>query len=133
VKHAQNPDPQEWEKVMREQIIDKMPAKDRELFKDPEIQAQLIEIMREAFRQGAEGYVVDTRNIMLKWPFDLRDVKGRVIMWNGTDDLNTPVQMARWQAERLQNATLKEFPGETHLTIFFNHEKQIMEDLLEME
>jgi pimeloyl-ACP methyl ester carboxylesterase len=49
VKHAQNPDPQVWEKVMHEQIIDKMPAKDCELFQDPEIQARLIDIIREAF------------------------------------------------------------------------------------
>jgi pimeloyl-ACP methyl ester carboxylesterase len=70
---------------------------------------------------------------MLRWPFDLRNVKGCVMMWNGTDDVNTPVQMARWQAERLPNAMLREFPGETHFTIFFNQEKQIMEGLLEME
>jgi pimeloyl-ACP methyl ester carboxylesterase len=134
-KHARGPDPKKWREIVTKGIIKQLPLKDQECFdpvKFPEERERMIDIMRESFIAGSDGYVLEAKNMLKKWPFDLKDITSKVQIWNGTDDTHTPIHMARWMANRLPNGTLREFPGDSHFTIFFRRQQEILEDLLNM-
>ena len=117
-------------KVIDEVIKTAFSQRDAELFKDPEFYERFVNTERQAFVQGAAGYVQDAKIIFSPWGFDLKDVRGKVHLWYGTDDVFTPVNMGRYMAERLPNAKLTIYPDETHMSIFFQREEQVIADLL---
>ncbi|KAK3711471.1 hypothetical protein LTR37_009650 [Vermiconidia calcicola] len=131
--HAQNPDT----KVFERKVIDKfintaLPAADAALFKDPKTRQDLIDDWRQAFRQGAGGYVQDAKILFSPWGFDLKDVKGEVRLWYGSGDVFTPVGMGRYLAERMPRARLREVEGATHFTIADGEQGvRILEELVE--
>lgn len=66
---------------------------------------------------------------MGEWGFELEDIEYEgVKLYYGTKDTNTPVQMGRTMARRLRNAVLREFGGETHMSIV-DHTEDILKDL----
>lgn len=88
-------------------------------------------IFREAFRQGADGLVEDSKTATEHWGFDLQDVGyPGVRLWYGSDDVNTPPQFGKWMAARLPSAIYKEFPGKSHF-IAWDHVEEVLNDMLE--
>ncbi|KAJ9634577.1 hypothetical protein H2199_008860 [Coniosporium tulheliwenetii] len=128
---AQNPDREGFAKTIHEEFIMKLKAKDRAVFKEPETCERFIEILREAFRPGSEGYAEEAKLLVKPRGFDLRDVaSNKVMLWYGTEDEHTPLRMGEYMAERLPSAVLKEYPGDTHFTIFFRRAEEILKDLV---
>ncbi|RBR07101.1 uncharacterized protein FIESC28_10818 [Fusarium coffeatum] len=74
----------------------------------------------EPFRQGAGGTVHEARLLSsLDWGFKLEDVGfGKVLMWHGVEDMNAPIEMIRYMAEKVPGSELMEFEGETHYTMW---------------
>lgn len=85
---------------------------------------------REHFRQGAEGLIQEAKILMDSWGFELEDIEVEVKLWYGTADINVPIRMGREMAKKLKRAELKEYEGETHLTIFPHHGEEILRDFL---
>ncbi|EON65780.1 hypothetical protein W97_05019 [Coniosporium apollinis CBS 100218] len=132
VPAAQNPDREVFAKLGWDDFVLKLKAKDRAVFEDKEVRELSVEILREAFKPGSEGYAMEAKLLAKPWGYDLRDVvSNRVLLWYGTEDEHTPLQMGRYMAERLPNAVLKEYPGDTHFTIFFRHAEEILRDLID--
>ena len=129
-RHARDPDQTQWRRLVTDGLIKKMCSKDQVLI-DDEI-GRIISSMRECFIGGPNGYILDVKTILRPWPFDLNSVNGKVQIWNGTDDTNTSIYMARWMANQLPKGSLREFPGDTHCSIFLNRGEEILEELIKM-
>jgi pimeloyl-ACP methyl ester carboxylesterase len=128
-RHARDPDQTYWRKIINDGMIKTLPASDRTLFNDASIEAMTSQI-RDACLGGAAGYVQDAKHVLGKWPFDVKDIKGKVSIFNGTADTDTPVHGARWMRERIPGATLREFEGESHLSVFVKKQEEIFTDLM---
>jgi pimeloyl-ACP methyl ester carboxylesterase len=130
-RHARDPDQTYWRKIVIDGIVKMMTAKERAVMDEEDVESMIIG-MRDCFISGSDGYVLDSKTILGPWPFDLSSVKAHVRLWNGTDDTDTPIHMARWMANRLPKGHLREFAGETHFTIFKSRSEEVLTDLLEM-
>ncbi|KAF3903187.1 hypothetical protein ABW20_dc0100549 [Dactylellina cionopaga] len=75
-------------------------------------------VLSEPFNQGIEGFLLETKLLSdPNWGFKFEDVEyGPIKIWHGSKDFNAPVQMIRYMAQRLPNATLTEF-DDTHFTL----------------
>lgn len=73
----------------------------------------------QVYTQGAEGHAQDMGLLLKPWGFAADQVGYRGIkLWYGSDDKSTPPQMGRYMAARLPDAVYKEYPGESHFTIW---------------
>lgn len=130
-RHARDPDQTRWRKIIIDGMIKSMPPKDQELFNDEDTE-RMISGMRNACLGGSEGYVLDSKAVLGPWPFDLKSIEAKVQIWNGTDDTDTPIHMARWMAKQLRHGKLREFPGDTHFSVFFHRREEVLKDLMAM-
>ncbi|KAJ4295512.1 hypothetical protein N0V90_007525 [Kalmusia sp. IMI 367209] len=129
---ARSPDQDHWAK-QAEKMIKTFHQEEQEFYDEfPDLKRSMIECYKEAFRQGSKGAVGDTNLILKDWGFGIHEVRGKVRIWNGTGDVHVPVWAARWMAERLPDAVLKEYEGETHLSVPSKYAEEILEDLMGM-
>ncbi len=68
-----------------------------------------LEMLAEAGRQGAHGWIDDYVAIASDWGFRLEEVAGAVRVWHGRADRNVPATHAEYLAAHLPNATLRWF------------------------
>ncbi|PVH83840.1 alpha/beta-hydrolase [Cadophora sp. DSE1049] len=94
----------------------------------------IVMIMREVYRGGdASGIREEMRLVTGDWGFGVEEVGYRgVRFWYGDEDVNTPVEHARWMAERMEGSKLKVFPGKSHFSIW-DHAEEILTDFLQEE
>ena len=118
VRPAKDRDPRVFEAKVIDKVIDRvLPSSEKAYFNDPQIKQDFTDDWRQAFKQGAEGYVHDSKIIFSPWGFRLSDISGEVRLWYGTEDYFTPVGMGRYLASHMPNAKLTEVPGATHGTV----------------
>ena len=92
--------------------------RDRAVLEDPAAIKAAVASLQKAFQQSAAGAVQEGTLFTKDWGFRLEDVKKhRVLLWWGTEDENAPIDMGRLMAQRLPNAELIEFKGDTHFTL----------------
>jgi pimeloyl-ACP methyl ester carboxylesterase len=90
----------------------------------------MIAAVRESFKQGADPNVKDGQMLTSEWGFDLKNIEQKkVLVWHGTMDVNVPVERGRYFAEHIPHAVLKEYEGDTHITIH-EHAAEILRDLI---
>jgi len=89
--------------------------------------------MSEAFAQeGGLGVAWDLR-LYSDWGFELTEVDGKdVSIWHGKNDVNTPILMAEDASKLLMGSKFHAF-DETHLSLPFNHMKDLLKDLLKLD
>lgn len=110
-KFAEDPD----------EVIEAMSAEmsepDRALLKDPEFRATILEDMREAYRQGVRGHVLDGYIAMTTkgWGFDLRDITVPVHAWHGELDTFVTKAMANRLDTEIPNSHVRYVPEAGHL------------------
>lgn len=132
VLKAQDPDPEPYRRFILNQLRWGKASERKAIESDPENLELVIRITREAFRQGAQGFVKECQILTEPWGFGLSDVEFEGIrLWYGTDDINTPARMGRDMAGRLKNARLKEYDGETHFTLFDRCGEEVLREMLE--
>jgi len=115
-----------FRKVVEEGFIE---GPDKDLF-DEEAMESFVECTREAFMTGSEGYILDTKNFLRPWGFELADIEAKVLVWNGSRDVFTPLSIAEWMAGRSRNWKVRVFEGETHMSIFVRRKEEVLRDLL---
>lgn len=90
-------------------------------------------LWNEPFGQGTAGFVHEIKLLTgQSWGFEFEDVEFPVKIYHGKKDINAPIEMIRWMAERLPNATLMEF-DDTHFTMGGKFRKAIEEAISEDE
>ncbi|KAF3316625.1 hypothetical protein TWF173_001907 [Orbilia oligospora] len=91
--------------------------REEELTTDQQRERLLGLLWTEPWRQGSQGPIHEIKLLTdLNWGFEFEDVKFPVKIYHGKRDINAPIEMIRWMAERLPNATLTEF-DDTHFTM----------------
>lgn len=132
-RHARDLDGTRWYRIVHDGMINALPPADRALYDDDAAVQAMLRQMRDACKSGSMGYVQDAKCVIGKWPFELEDVKGKVRLWNGDRDTDTPVEGARWMEERLPRGTLRVIPGEGHEGVFGGRwQTEALEELMEL-
>ncbi|EXL75514.1 hypothetical protein FOPG_09530 [Fusarium oxysporum f. sp. conglutinans race 2 54008] len=90
-----------------------------------------IRVFRQVYAQGGVGHGREMKLNTEPWGFNLEDIDYEGIrLWYGSADENTSPEMGRYMAGRLPKAVYKEYPGETHYTIW--REELVTEFLKEL-
>ena len=80
--------------------------------------------------QGWDWVADDYSSYLKPWGFDPKEVKVPVVVWQGGLDKNVPIQHGTWLSKNIPNARLELRDDESHLGIFVNYEKEIMESAI---
>jgi pimeloyl-ACP methyl ester carboxylesterase len=107
------------------------PEVDRRVLERPEVREVVIEMLQEAVRQGAVGWVDDGLRQDLPWPFRLDEIGTDVRFYHGEEDTAASPQYARQLAEGIPGSQLRLYPGEGHISILDSPIKEIVETLLD--
>lgn len=91
-----------------------LPAADRRVVADVGIRQLLVQNYEEALRESADGWFDDNRAFCSPWGFNLADIKVPVLVWQGEDDVFSPVGHAQWLANQIPNASMQIQPGAAH-------------------
>lgn len=91
-----------------------LPEADQRVVADAGIRALLAQNYEEALRESADGWFDDNRAFCSPWGFDLADIKVPVLVWQGEDDVFSPVRHAHWLADQIPNASMLIQPGAAH-------------------
>jgi pimeloyl-ACP methyl ester carboxylesterase len=95
-----------------------------EVFALPEVHDLVVQMMLEANRQGAFGFVEDQRVDINPWGFDVTAITASVHVWEGTEDSFSTAGVAQGWVDAVPNGTLHTLPGEGH-PFPFTHTQQI--------
>ncbi|KAE8381982.1 Alpha/Beta hydrolase protein [Aspergillus bertholletiae] len=132
VPATQHPDPAVLEALLAKTVKSHFNKTDSSIFDDEKILKHAAKVVRESFRQGSQGYVQECRILTKPWGFDLREIDfPGARLWCGDADRNTPVQMARWMANRIEGSVLTEWKGYSHFTFTDDHTEQVVRGMLE--
>lgn len=85
--------------------------------------------VREALRQGGEGWTDETLAILAPWGFEPQEVTSHVAWWAGTADINCPISAVRRYVDSLQSAQLHVWEGAGHLRQYLRS-NQFLTDLI---
>jgi pimeloyl-ACP methyl ester carboxylesterase len=77
---------------------------DRAVLADPRIQTVMSEMMREAFRDGAWGWVDDDLAFLQPWGFDVTEIRVPVEVRYGAQDVLVPAAHGAWLARHVPHA-----------------------------
>jgi pimeloyl-ACP methyl ester carboxylesterase len=91
-----------------------LPDSDRRVVADSGIRSKLVATYAEALRTSAYGWIDDALAFCSPWGFDLAAVAVPVVLWHGASDVLSPVNHARWLAERIPGATVVVQAGAAH-------------------
>lgn len=133
VPRLQRQSKEELEKEYKKKLAS-LKARDRAVLADATAVKAAVATLQKAFQQSAAGAVQEGTLFTKDWGFRLEDVKKhRVLMWWGTEDENAPIDMGRLMAQRLPNAELIEFQGDTHFTLIPKRYPEILARLIRGE
>lgn len=100
---------------------------DREaIANQPELMDDMLEAGRETFRSGTRGAVWANLLLAHPWGFPLEDIKVPVAIWQGEEDSNAPVAMAKYLAQTIPDCQLHIMTSEGHLSSLTNNLEEIL-------
>ncbi|TDU04715.1 pimeloyl-ACP methyl ester carboxylesterase [Streptomyces sp. 846.5] len=97
-----------------EQLLAEVKAADLQVIADAGIRRILKDSYREALRQDGAGWIDDALAFVSDWGFRLSEIKSKVLLWHGMDDVFSPVRHSSWLDEHLPDSTLRMEPGAAH-------------------
>lgn len=87
---------------------------DRQVVADAGIRELLAQNYEEALRESADGWYDDNLALCSPWGFNIADIRVPVLVWQGEDDVFSPVGHAQWLANRIPSASMLIQPGAAH-------------------
>lgn len=109
-------------------ILKEFSETDRQVYERLKI-AELIRADRnEAYRQGGIGTWYDVM-IPGNWPIPLNQIKAKIYLWQGEEDISTPLAMGQYLAEQIPDCEAKFIKGAGHFWIF-EHIAEMLEPLV---
>ena len=109
-----------------------MPEPDQLALKDPRFSQGILEVTRDAIANGVTGWANEEVLMALPWQFNLQDIqKTPIFLWHGGKDRNVPVAMAKAAAAQIPGCRATFLDDEGHLSILFNHGKEIITELIQ--
>lgn len=110
------------EKATR-QLMASIPDADKAVLYRPENMERMVHSLREGFCQGSEAVALDDILVNREWGLKLEDVKPRVDIWHGEEDVNVPVHAGRYLADMIPNNRVYFLAGEGHFMILTRWEE----------
>ncbi|KAL2693597.1 hypothetical protein Neosp_000157 [[Neocosmospora] mangrovei] len=104
-------------------FVNTMKGREKEIMSKPGVVHHLTATFVEATIQGVDAHLYESKLFAQEWDFKLQDItfasegKRPLIMWYGTEDVNTTVHMGKWIADRVVGSQLRKVKGETHNTL----------------
>lgn len=95
----------------------------------PKLLTMLLSSFREGFRSGIKGVQSDARVYGEPWPFKLEEIAAPIRIWHGKADLQVPVSIGEYYAERIRGAKAVFPDDEGHISIVTNYLEAIITDL----
>lgn len=92
----------------------------------------LVASTREAVRESAWGAAWEARLFGSAWGFKLEDVSpnpGKLVLWHGALDVNSPLRMAEQAAALLQGADLRMSPEDGHCSLVVGKADEVIKTL----
>lgn len=112
---------------IKNSITKSLPDVDRQILKRPEKMHVFLEAIQEAFKKNHMGALQDAKIYKSDWGFALSDVRPQLFVWHGEKDLNVRIASAKYLTNMLPNCVSKFYPTEGHISLIFNHIKEILE------
>lgn len=78
---------------------------------------QIFAPMFDHFEQGTAGFLKETQILVRDWGFPFEEVKGKVQIYHGVEDVNTPINVTRIMASQMPNCNLQEFDKDDHYSM----------------
>jgi len=96
-----------------------MSAYDQEILKRPEVRKRIKEELCEAYRQGVQAHIIDSRLIMTSqgWGFDLAKITVPTHIWYGEEDRLITKAMAEYLIQTIPTARAHLLPDKGHLLL----------------
>ncbi len=100
-------------------IASQMSTYDQQILQRPEVRERIAAEIREAYRQGVEGHIVDSQLVMTGkgWGFDLSKIAVPVHVWYGELDRLVTRAMAQYLVETIPTAQAHFLPDKGHLLL----------------
>jgi pimeloyl-ACP methyl ester carboxylesterase len=83
-------------------------------------------VVKESFAQGIRGPARDALLMFTDWGFNLEDISIPILLFCGTADKFSPIELARYKVNTIPNTSLHTFHGEGHFSIL-SHMDEIFE------
>lgn len=97
-----------------------LPASDRAIVGKAFVRASMIEMMREALRQGADCGADDLTIYSQPWTADLSQIKAASILWHGLADTIVPPVSGLTLGARIPGCDIREIPNAGHFWVYDN-------------
>lgn len=118
-----------YPKVYIKMILKEFSEIDREIYERLNI-AELIQADRnEAYRRQGIGTWYDAL-IPGNWPIPLDEIKTKVYLWQGEEDISVPLSMGQYIAEKIPDCEAEYIKGAGHFWIF-EHLDEMLEKLVQ--
>ncbi len=92
----------------------------------------ILAVTLDAISGGVSGWVNEEVLVAQPWQFDLSDIHcPNVFLWHGCLDRNVPVAMGKAVADRITGCQAEFIEGEGHLSLLYNHGREIMDRLVQ--
>lgn len=104
--------------------------KDFEVLEHNHLASALIGSYLTAFEQGSKGLMLDLKNYLNDWPFDLTQIDIPTSVWHGTADQVVPSEIGSWLAKKIPGSKLNLIKGHGHYSLPYVFREDILKDLL---
>jgi len=115
-------------KLYIKMILKEFSETDRKVYERLNIFELIQSDRNEGYRQGGIGTWYDAM-IPANWPIPLNEIKAKVFLWQGEEDISVPLSMGQYMSENIPSCEAKFIKGAGHFWIF-EHLDQMLEELL---
>jgi pimeloyl-ACP methyl ester carboxylesterase len=103
---------------------------DEESLRDSAAFEAVFESQRRAWRESAEGVMIDAQIYAQPWGFPIEEVRVPVRLWHGKQDRAFSARLAEDIANRLPNCEARFVDGVGHYSLPIRYMRQILQDLI---
>jgi pimeloyl-ACP methyl ester carboxylesterase len=114
-----------------QRIWAQMPEPDRQALQDARFAGGILAVTGDAIHKTVSGWVHEELLMAAPWGFDLPAVRcSSIHLWHGSQDRNVPLAMGRAVAAALPGCQAAFLEEEGHLSLLYNHGREIVDTLL---
>jgi pimeloyl-ACP methyl ester carboxylesterase len=114
-------------------MIGIVPSTDRAVLNRSQVRAAIIDSLKEAVRQGADGVLQEMAIYTQPWGFDPAQIEIPMALWHGTSDETVPLLHGRTLAELFPHCEPHYIEGEGHFSLCIDRMEQILERLMMLQ
>jgi pimeloyl-ACP methyl ester carboxylesterase len=116
--------------IVFKDLVAPVSAAERACMELPEQKQHILAGLAEALRPGTRGVAHEVSLYVRPWGFHLEEIAFPVQLWQGEEDVNTPLAMGRYMAQAMPNCKPHFIPGEGHQSLLVHHRNEILQGLI---